>query len=95
MHPSHGYNLTLSHSSEGTPLSVHTTVLGPPPTVGAASQRVLPPHLGITRGAPREEVVGGLAAEAGLAPLLAAAPLVSHHRSRVVVHEHIMVEVAG
>ena len=80
----------------GRPLpSLETGTLRPPSTALTAGESILPPHLRVTRGAPREQVVRGLAAEAGLPVLLAAGPAIPQQSPRVVVHHHVLVEVAG
>lgn len=63
--------------------------------VAGAGERVFPPHLRISGGGACEKVISGLAAESCAATLETACPLVLDKCSRMVVHEHITVEVTS
>ncbi len=67
----------------------------PRSSVAGTGQCIPASHLSVSRRASCEEVIGGLAAEGGLALLTAARPLSLHHGTRMKVHQHVSIEVAS
>ena len=52
-------------------------------------------HLSIPRGATSEEVVCGLAAKSGFVSLLAARPTVFSESTGMIMHKHLLIEIAS